>query len=572
MMNADTVQTLATLRTRFGPRVARRKVRLVSRAARSDLSDARTLRTCHDLLMFMAAYPDDRDVLRAVEAALRCVARIARQQTEALSRRNARRLQDSGIAGTITCGSFTLDAVDWLTRRFPPSVELSFDDESAGPALDDFLPALVAPVERDGLLSDRQTTRQWLRLAAGGRERDSLAWLAAQFRRLHCGGETLDRVFDSLELSVRWRLRDPAASRTTIRFPRRPLFFQSAALERRVSLLDVLGMPLPPPRRMTAQDARRMIDIGRATLCVRHRETDTLTYADPHEVALFSLERGIDVALFAMTPDRRLPIESYFGFLVARNRVPVGYGGGWVLFDRSEIGVNVFDEFRGGESACIFSQVLRVFHHYYGARRFEVDPYQFGADNPEAIRSGAFWFYYRLGFRPAEPRLAALADRQWRRINKEPSYRSAARVLRRLAESTLVFTRDAAPEAEAVDLSALGLAVTRRIGRRFHGDRRSAEQAAQSAVKAALGVRRRPEWPANQAAAFDRLCVLMALIPDLESWPIADKSSLVAIMRAKGGPTERTYARRLQRHGRLRAALARLARAESRRNAPPDPL
>ncbi len=567
-MNTDAIQTLATMRTRFGPRAARRKLCLLSRAARWDLSNPRTLRTCHDLLLFMAAYPDGRDVLRAVEAALRRVVRIARQQTDTPSRRSAGRLQDSGIAGTVTCGSFTLDAVDWLTRRFPRSVELSLEDESAGPALDEFLPALVTSVERDGLLDDRLTTGRWLRLAAGGSDRDGLAWLVAQFRRLGCRGETLDRVFDSLELSVRWRLRDPAASRTLIRFPRRPLFFQSAALERRVSLLDILGTPLPPPRRLTAQDARRMIDIGRATLCVRHRETDTLTYANPREVTLFSLERGIDVALFGMTPDRRLPIESYFGFIVARNRVPVGYGGGWVLFDRSEIGVNVFDEFRGGESACIFAQVLRVFHHTYGVRRFEVDPYQFGADNPEAIRSGAFWFYYRLGFRPAEPRLATLAERQWRRISEQPSYRSTARVLRRLAESTLVFTGNAAPDAETVDLWALGLAVTRWIGRRLDGDRRLAEQAARRVVRAALAVPDRPEWPANQAAAFDRLCVLMALIPDLESWPNTDKASLVAIMRAKGGATERTYSRRLQRHTRLRAALARIARVESRRNAP----
>ena len=28
----------------------------------------------------------------------------------------------------------------------------------------------------------------------------------------------------------------------------------------------------------------------------------------------------------------------------------------------------------------------------------------------EAIRSGAFWFYHRLGFRPVEPRLAAQRD------------------------------------------------------------------------------------------------------------------------------------------------------------------
>ena len=33
-------------------------------------------------------------------------------------------------------------------------------------------------------------------------------------------------------------------------------------------------------------------------------------------------------------------------------------------------------------------------------QKFVVKPYQFGKGNPEGLKSGAFWFYYRLGFRP----------------------------------------------------------------------------------------------------------------------------------------------------------------------------
>ena len=38
-----------------------------------------------------------------------------------------------------------------------------------------------------------------------------------------------------------------------------------------------------------------------------------------------ALGRGLDVALFGLLPDRRLPLESFFGYIAARNRVPLAY-------------------------------------------------------------------------------------------------------------------------------------------------------------------------------------------------------------------------------------------------------
>ena len=66
-------------------------------------------------------------------------------------------------------------------------------------------------------------------------------------------------------------------------------------------------------------------------------------------------------------------------------------------------------------------------------------------------------------------------------------------------------------------------------------------------------------WPRAERAAFDRLALLVALIPDLADWPARDRRALVSLMRAKGGMRERTYVERQQRHERLRAALDRIA-------------
>lgn len=60
---------------------------------------------------------------------------------------------------------------------------------------------------------------------------------------------------------------------------------------------------------------------------------------------------------------------------------------------------NVFETFRGGESALIFSCVSAIVRHIFGSDTFTVDPYQLGYANTEGLKSGAWWFYYKLGFR-----------------------------------------------------------------------------------------------------------------------------------------------------------------------------
>lgn len=572
MPTADTIQTLRDLRLTFGRRPRSTKRRWLKQAARQPLDDPRILPDYHDILLFMAAYPDDADLLRMVNAELRRIGRAAQQFFRIARPRTVACLRDTGMAGSEMTCSFSLDTATWLAREFPGRVELDWDDDSASSALEEFLSFLTCRVEHDGLLSNRLTTRQWVRLARGTRQRSDLAWLVAQFGQLDAPPALREQAFEVLDLKLRWRLGLGAASRTLARFPRRRVFFQAEALSRTVDLRELMTRPLPSSqgvasatsgaRRLSVAEARPLLDACRVTLCVRQREIDTLNYVNEREVSLFQLERGIDVAVFGMRPDRRLPIESYFGFVIARNRVPVGYGGGWVFYGRSEIGVNIFDEFRGGESAFLFGQVMRVYHQYFAARRFFVDPYQFGADNTEAIRSGAYWFYDRLGFRPVDKKIRSLADRQREKRRIDRSYRCPTRVLRRLASSKLAFDLDAAAptRSEDIDLSDAGLAVTRWIGSRFDGDRRAAQQWSCRRAKRDLGVRGMASWPKDQQESFCQMSVLLGPMVGLSTWPEVDKAALVQIMRAKGGTSERTYVRLLRKHARLRAELAELAR------------
>ena len=81
--------------------------------------------------------------------------------------------------------------------------------------------------------------------------------------------------------------------------------------------------------------------------------------------------------------------------------------------------------------------MLRAFRTLYGSGRFVINAYQFGAGNAEAIASGAFWFYYRLGFRPASAQARRLAAREAQRMAADRKYRSDARTLKSLAVGDL---------------------------------------------------------------------------------------------------------------------------------------
>jgi len=568
------IAELEPLRLAFDDASVGRRIVLLGQLAQAKWTDADDCTRAHELALFAAAYPHDPRELAAAGRVLDGVARaIHRAAATDPPPAWVAALNDSGLAHTTTTAAFSIDLAEWLTHRFPDGVSLDWQDGSVGADLCDFLPGVTASVEHDGILDDRLTLQTWMDLATGaGRRRGKpsppprvstqAAWLIRAIRRKCSQPALLDRAFDSLDIRLRHRLDDPIASRTFARFPRRPTFFQRGHPLGSFDAAECMARPLPHRRTLPMRDAAALLDVCRATLAVRQRETDPITYANPREAWLFQLERGVDVAVFGMTPNRRLPIESYFGYIAARNGVPIAYGGGWVFLDRCEVGVNLFETFRGGESSFVFTQILRVYRNLFRARRMTVDPFQFGAGNPEAIQSGAFWFYHRLGFRPSEARIARLAEAEHAKVRADRTYRSPASVLRRLATSPLelVFTDPKTEPRPVFALGDLSLAVTDWIGRRFRGDAQAAIRFSLRHLSRQLDIADMTRWPAAERTSFERLAPLFGLIDDLGRWSDRDKAALVEIMRSKGSGRESWYSARLCCHERVMTSLEAIAR------------
>ena len=123
--------------------------------------------------------------------------------------------------------------------------------------------------------------------------------------------------------------------------------------------------------------------------------------------------------LWGLDVEWRLPLRGYYAGFTLKNGAPINYFEAIGLFEWMEVGFNTFYAFREGETAWIYSKVLHLLHQLAGVTCFSVYPYQIGQDNEEAIQSGAFWFYRKLGFRPGRPTCAQSSSAKsgsWRAI------------------------------------------------------------------------------------------------------------------------------------------------------------
>src|SRR5258705_84758 len=268
--------------------------------------------------------------------------------------------------------------------------------------------------------------------------------------------DTRDWLFESVSLPILWRPRG-GGSRTLARISSDRTFFHEEGLER--STVDVVGAlrrPLPMTRAPRPL-AETMIDAARAAMATRQRELHAFSYPNRADVLVGDAGRGLRLVFIGIQPDFRLPLEGYYGFLALKNGVPVSYGGGWELFGTLDFAVNIFPSFRQGESPYLATQLLRAYRFIFGMRTVVIDRYQLGPQSTEALRSGSFYFYHRLGFRPRDPGVVRTLAQDRAKIVADPAYRSPIPALQRLARAEVFLTPARGPPAPDDLLRATGV-------------------------------------------------------------------------------------------------------------------
>jgi hypothetical protein len=562
------VDALTAVAFRYDPVARKEKLRLLDALEGRGLRRPATLLRLHETLCFLQAYPDAPEVLERVDRALaEFPARVTRLGAAARGR-----LHDSGIANTTLDYPFGLPMARWLATRFPRDCEVAWARFEDAERLDETLSLLATAAEGDAFSEGGMGWRAWLRVAKGGRRMTDLQLLVELFERTGLPAETRDWLYESLALPIQWAPRSVGASRTLGRLPPSRVFFHADGLERRVPPLVESLMRRPPSLRPAPRAlVESLIDAARVAMATRQRELHAFSHPNPDDALLVDGDRGVRLVFVGILPGFRLPLEGYYAFLALKNGVPVAYGGGWELFGTLDFAVNVFPSFRQGESAFLATELLRAYRRIFGMRTIVVDRYQLGHGSTEALRSGSFYFYHRLGFRPRDPAVLRVLDAEESKTAADRSYRSPIPVLKRLAGAEVYLTlpgghREPETRLRATDVSGL---VARLVAREFGGDRLAAVRESTARVQRALGVTGSSAWPTAERRAFAQLSLVAALIADLETWSAAERRHLVRVFRAKGSGGECLYANLLDSHRRFRRSLEALVRASRACRRPP---
>jgi hypothetical protein len=549
---------------------------LLRRLRGARFSDAESLVRLHDALLFLRAYPHSREVMRLSELLLsEFAARVARLADSGADLSAFDHPEVSGIAGTSITTDYSYDAVRWLKGRFRGRICVDWSLHDATDRLRAAWPEFVPLLEEEALEDANVPYLGYLRQARR-RGEDDLAWLLSRIGRLPLSPREKGERYDALGISICWQLGGGRVTRTRMRYPARRTFFHDRPLRRHgVSIEEELASPPLPVRRLLRREAEAVVEMTRGATLLRYREYYGFTFADPGWVVAADAGRGLEIFLLGLERGRRLPMRAGLAGFFVKNGVPIGYIEALAFFERVEVGFNVYYSFREGESAWIFARVVKLLNQALGVTSFSIDPYQIGYENAEAIASGAFWFYRKLGFRSTDPKLRALTAREETRLAVDPAYRTPSSVLRRLAEHNLLYDVEVPshPEERSDEGFApvpdsqlswdrfhvrnIALSVVARMAREFGGDAAKIRSASKARVADLLGLSpRRLTGTARQA--FSNWALVLDSIRDLPRWPKADRRAAAEIIAAKTGPSESRYLRLLLRHARLRAALLEL--------------
>ena len=559
--SARLLEQLEAVRARIGDAKEDEFLRLLRAAGHIRFGkDAGSLIRFHDLLLFLRAFPPGPRVLRLADTLLQGI----EQQVKAALTAGAdpddfAPEEVVGIAGTVVEATFSYPMVCWLVERYPKAVSINWEGYEREVQRAAIWPRLLPLLEEDSLTEANVPYRDWLKAARG--RQDELPWLVRRFQRLPVSEKEKAALYDSLEILVRWETSASPASRTLSRKPVRSFYFHRAPLiqRRQVSLSDELAKPPLPIKRLPPRAAERTLDLVKEATGVRYRELYGTANADPAWVVQSNVGRGVEVYFWGLPPEKRLPLRAYLAGFTVKNGVPINYVECISLFEWTEIGFNTFPAYRDGETAWIYAQHLRLLHQLHGTNAISVYPYQIGDGNEEAIDSGAFWFYRKLGFRSMNPELEKLAQREEEKIHANPRYRTSATTLRRLSKAHVVYeTPDADPGAwDRFAMRNIGFAVQRRMARAFEGDADAMRRASIAQIAPLIHID--PEQiPAASQTPLADFAMVLSLIPDFPRWPERERYFFGELLTAKSLQDEQQYQLQLHRHPRFRSAILKL--------------
>ncbi|MCZ6786643.1 MAG: hypothetical protein O7E54_05705, partial [Planctomycetota bacterium] len=455
---------------------------------------------------------------------------------------------------------FWLTAI-WLARRWPEHLAIDWPEFERKGRLSGLLHHLVSYSETPGLDEFDFGAREWVDRLKGPEETDA-AFLIRRLQALRVETPMREQLYEDLDIPLLLSPGDTTPARGREKWDKASVVFQKKPPPRsRPNLRRAIHASTFRVRPVDRREGRRLIDLANACMVSRHRDLLVFLHADEQDVRIIDYGDGLQFACMGAVPERRLLLESVYGFLTLMNGVPIGYVLCSAFFNSSEVAYNVFETYRGAGAAHVYARVLGMVHGLFASTSFAVDPYQLGHENKEGQESGAWWFYYKLGFRPRAGGVRALVREELQKLKANPRYRTRASRLNEMAAEPMFLQLGRARRdvLGQIELGNIGLHVSRHLAGRFGADRERGLAVCAGEVARLLGLRSLKKLPSGERLAWQRWAPLVSVLPGIRRWTRAQKNALRAVIRAKGGRRESDYVRLFDAHAKLRLGLLQLA-------------
>lgn len=558
-MNAATCLTrLEMIRTVFDQDIAVQKLELLDTLKKKRLTTARQVQRLHDLLCFICAYPDNEQVYALANTLLHKFA------SRSDLKQHRKVLVNSGIAGTSIDYQFYWPMACWLAKNWPEQLQLLWQhiDVPRQQKLLKLMPLLVPFNEATAFDEYDFPPKQWLHRLKGKNETDAVFFT----RRLAaCFGNDFEReaIHDDLDLSYRLVAATTSPSLATTRYQHSSVVCQRRSLDQtRPDLKTWLRQCPVNVQPLSIPQGKILVDLARKTMVTHERDLDAFSYGNPADVSLIDFGDGYQIACIGVIAERRYLIHATYGFLNLKNGIPIGYMALSTAFRTADVAFNLFSAFRGAEAALVYARNLAIAHRHFGANTFIVDPYQLGYNNQDGLKSGVWWFYYKLGFRPTDKDVRKLLQQELAKIKKTAGYRTPLTVLNQLASANMYFNLDN-HQADYETLAALSPIVpglSAYLASRFGAEREHGLRVCAEEVSARLGLTYK-SMRQDEILALQRWSPLLLNLGQIEKWSRADRDNLIKLLRGKGQPRETEYLFPLNQHDRLQREILAFADA-----------
>ncbi len=458
------LQQLHVQKFDHGTRSQQAIIELLHHLTASSFSDPALVKSFFEELLFLKVYPASENIYQqAVSAYSGLLNRV--QKNNIL----LKELANTGLPVTTITGCFSY----YLNKKLltQKGIRVFLDDVGGDTdALMQLLGKGLTDIEQEMLSEEKLSWKKWLALFWGNDKHRQLELIIHQIERSVKGITEREAVFASFKIYT-------CIEQESFPEINKQLFIHADGLQKHsAENIFKFSKKLIRPVPISHSEKETLVQLAQQTIYRLFKETDPFTYADPAQTVYLVADRGISVALFFMESEKQLALECYCGYLLLKNGVPVGYGGGWILGHQCRFGLNILPAFRGGESALLMIRLMQAFIHQFQIRSFLIEPFQLGKGNAEGIQSAAFWFYYKMGFRPMQPDLKKLAASAIEDKRSTPAALRSAALLKKLSGSIMQLQSTAARQQIFYDINAISNAISHHIGNKYGFNRELAQK------------------------------------------------------------------------------------------------